>query len=86
MLSRLARGPAMVGELAEPFDMTLPGASKHLRVLERAGLVRRRIDGRVHRCSLNPQRLAEIQSWLRRYERFWAQTLDSLADHLRDNP
>ena len=86
MLSRLARGPAMVGELAEPFDMTLPGASKHLRVLEQAGLISRRIDGRVHRCSLNPQRLAEIRSWLRRYERFWDETLDSLANHLREDP
>jgi DNA-binding transcriptional ArsR family regulator len=86
MLSRLARGPAMVSELAEPFDMTLPGASKHLRVLEQAGLVIRRIDGRVHRCTLNPRRLADIQSWLSRYQHFWDETLDSLADHLRNNP
>lgn len=86
MLSRLARGPAMVSELAQPFDMTLPGASKHLRVLEQAGLVSRRIDGRIHRCSLNPRRLAEIQSWLNRYRHFWDETLDSLVDHVRKNP
>lgn len=86
MLSRLARGPAMVSELAQPFDMTLPGASKHLRVLEQAGLVSRRIDGRVHRCSLNARRLSEVQSWLSRYQHFWDETLDSLVGHVRKNP
>lgn len=82
MLRRLARGPAVVGELAEPFDMTLPAASKHLRVLERAGLVRRRIDGRVHHCSLDPRRLAEVRRWLDHYQRFWDETLDSLTRHV----
>ena len=82
MLSRLASGSAMVSELAEPFEMTLPGASKHLRVLERAGLVTRRIDGRVHRCSLNPQQLAEARLWFQRYRRFWDETLDALVEHV----
>jgi DNA-binding transcriptional ArsR family regulator len=82
MLRRLARGPAMVGELAAPFDMTLPAASKHVRVLERAGLVHRRIDGRIHRCSLDPRQLAEARCWLDRYQRFWDETLDSLARHI----
>lgn len=86
MLTRLAKGPAMVSELAEPFDMTLPGASKHLRVLERAGLVRRQIDGRIHRCSLNPLRLAEAQLWLKVYERFWDETLDALVHHVQNDP
>lgn len=85
MLRRLARGPAMVGELAEPFDMTLPAASKHLRVLERAGLVSRRVDGRVHHCSLNPQRLADARRWLDHYQRFWDETLDSLVRHVQDD-
>jgi DNA-binding transcriptional ArsR family regulator len=82
MLRRLARGPALVGELAEPFDMTLPAASKHLRVLERAGLVRRRIDGRNHRCSLDRRHLAEARRWLDHYQHFWDENLDSLAWHV----
>lgn len=82
MLRRLARAPATVGELAAPFAMTLPAASKHLRVLERAGLVNRRIDGRVHRCSLDSRRLGEVRRWLDHYQRFWDETLDSLARHL----
>jgi len=86
MLSRLAKGPARVSELAAPFDMTLPGASKHLRVLERAGLVNRRIDGRIHRCTLNPRRLAEARLWLKLYQRFWDGTLDALVDHVQKDP
>ena len=82
MLRRLARAPATVGELAEPFAMTLPAASKHLRVLERAGLVSRRIDGRVHRCSLDSRQLSEVGRWLDYYRRFWDETLDSLARHV----
>jgi DNA-binding transcriptional ArsR family regulator len=85
MLRRLARGPATVGDLAEPYEMTLPAASKHLRVLERAGLLRRRIHGRVHRCSLNPRQLIEARQWLDHYRRFWDETLDSLARHLDDD-
>lgn len=85
MLRRLARAPATVGELAEPFDMTLPAASKHLRVLERAGLVNRRIDGRVHRCSLDSRQLYEVRRWLNHYQRFWNETLDSLARHVADD-
>jgi len=82
MLRRLARAPATVGELAEPFAMTLPAASKHLRVLERAGLLNRRIDGRVHRCSLDSRQLGEVRRWLDHYQRFWDETLDSLARHV----
>ena len=82
MLRRLARAPATVGELAEPFHMTLPAVSKHLRVLERAGLVRRRIDGRVHRCSLDSRQLSEARRWLDYYQRFWDETLDSLVRHI----
>ena len=82
MLRRLARAPATVGELAEPFAMTLPAASKHLRVLERAGLLNRRIDGRVHRCSLDTRQLGEIRRWFDHYRLFWDETLDSLARHV----
>ena len=81
MLARLARGPAMVTELAQPFAMSLPAASKHLRVLEQARLVRRAIDGRVHRCSLSALPLQDVERWLSYYRVFWHETLDALADY-----
>ncbi len=80
ILARLTRAPAMVTELAEPFDMSLPGVSKHLRVLERAGLVARTIDGRVHQCALDPAPLREAERWLAHYRDFWEATLDALAE------
>ena len=82
MLARLARAPAMITELAAPFDMSLPAASKHVRVLERAGLVRRAIDGRVHRCSVAPGPLRHADRWLATYRAFWGDALDRLADHV----
>jgi len=82
LLARLAKGPAMVTELAAPHAMSLAAVSKHIRVLERAGLVERAIDGRVHRCSLAPTPLKEIESWLDFYRGFWSGTLDSLARHV----
>lgn len=78
MLHRLAEGEQSVSELAAPFTMSLAGASKHVKVLENAGLVRRRIDGRVHYCRLEAARLAEAEAWLRYYERFWTRRLDTL--------
>jgi len=87
MLHRLSQGPAMVSEIAEPFDMTRIAASKHLRVLEEARLVKRVVDGRVHRCSLATEPLFDVQQWLNQYRTFWAGTLDSLARHVaRDEP
>lgn len=82
MLARLAEGPAKITVLAAPFDMTLPAASKHVRVLERAGLVDRTIDGRVHRCSLNAEPLGDIERWVEHYRSFWDGTLDALARHV----
>jgi DNA-binding transcriptional ArsR family regulator len=84
ILRRLAGGPAMVSELAQPFDMSLPAVSKHLRVLEKAGLVHRRIDGRVHRCTLRAAPLGDAASWMKFYEEFWDGTLDALAGHLEN--
>jgi DNA-binding transcriptional ArsR family regulator len=69
----------MVTELAEPLPMSLPAVSKHLRVLERARLVSRKIDGRVHRCSLDTDALNEVEGWLRERRAFWERTLDALA-------
>jgi DNA-binding transcriptional ArsR family regulator len=83
MLRRLAGRPRTVGELAEPFDMSLAAASKHVKVLERAGLIERRIRGRTHTCHLRAKRLADAQRWLRHYERFWNERLDALEAELR---
>ncbi len=79
MLRRLAKGPAMVTELAAPFDMSLPSASKNLKVLEKAGLVDRTVTGRVHRCVLDPNSLSDADAWLEFYRGFWSGSLDSLA-------
>ncbi|MGH6761828.1 MAG: ArsR/SmtB family transcription factor [Phyllobacterium sp.] len=78
MLHHLSDGEQTVSELATPFNMSLAGASKHIRVLEGAGLVRRTVLGRTHMCRLDASRLAEAQSWLRYYERFWTCRLDDL--------
>jgi len=82
LLQRLAGGPAVISELARPFDMSLPAVSKHLRVLEKAGLVSRSKDGRVNRCTLSAAPLRDIAAWVSYYEEFWDGTLASLADHL----
>ena len=84
MLHRLADGEHSVSELATPFSMSLAGASKHIRVLEEAGLVRRNVQGRTHICRLEAARLAEAQEWFRHYERFWTTRLDELEAILRE--
>lgn len=78
MLQSLASGERKIGELASPFEMSFAAASKHVRVLERAGLIRRRVEGRAHLCQLNPDPLATADEWLRFYERFWSTRLDAL--------
>ncbi len=83
MLSRLAGRELTVGELAAPLAMSLPAASKHLQVLEGAGLVRRTVMGRRHVCRLDPRPLAGADEWLRFYERYWNEHLDAL-DRLFD--
>ena len=84
MLARLALGEKTVGELAEPFAMSFAGASKHVKVLEEAGLIRREVRGRTHICRLEPGPLASADQWLRHYERFWTGRLDALEQLLRD--
>ncbi|ALN57472.1 transcriptional regulator, ArsR family [Lysobacter enzymogenes] len=83
MLRQLADGERKVGELAEPYAMTLAAASKHIKALERAGLVRREVRGRIHVCRLDAQPLHGGFEWLRHYERFWNQRLDDLEALLR---
>ena len=83
ILARLATGEATVGELAAPFDITLPAISRHLKVLESAALIERRREGQKRRCSLRPQALADAAEWIAFHRRFWNASLDRLADHLK---
>jgi DNA-binding transcriptional ArsR family regulator len=82
MLRSLAAGEHNIGELAAPHRMSFAAASKHVRVLERAGLVRRRVQGRTRVCRLEPTLLARADEWLRFYERFWSERLSSLEEQL----
>ncbi len=84
LLARLAENPAMITELAEPFAMSLPAVSRHIRVLERAGLVAREVDGRVHHCSLSAAPLKNAEKWIAQYRCFWEGTLDSLARYVEE--
>jgi DNA-binding transcriptional ArsR family regulator len=84
ILARLAEGEASVGELAAPFEMSLPAISKHLGVLERARLIRRRKDAQWRRCKLRPDTLRAAADWIGQYERFWTESLDRLAECLDD--
>lgn len=82
LLASLAQGPARITDLVEPDEMTFAAVSKHIRVLEDAGLIERTVDGRNHRCALKTEPLAEAEDWLGHYRPFWTSTLDALADHL----
>jgi DNA-binding transcriptional ArsR family regulator len=83
MLRDLAARERTVSELAKPFAMSLAAASKHIRVLEQAGLIRREVRGRTHICRLDPGPLASAHEWLGFYERFWSSRLDELERLLR---
>jgi DNA-binding transcriptional ArsR family regulator len=85
MLRSLAGGERTVGQLAAPFDMSLAAASKHIRALESAGLIRRDVRGRTHVCRLEPGPLASADQWLRFYEQFWTDRLDTLDRLLRED-
>ena len=82
ILAQLTLGETPVSELAQPHAMSLPGFMKHLDVLERAGLLEARKDGRVRRCRLEPAPLSEAAAWLDRYRRFWDERFDALAQYL----
>lgn len=83
MLRSLAAGERNIGELAAPFRMSFAAASKHVRVLESAGLVCRRVQGRSHICRIEPAPLAAAEEWLRYYERFWTKRLEALDSLLK---
>ena len=84
ILARLARGEANVTELAKPFDMSQPAISKHLKVLERAGLISRGREAQSRPCRLSASRLKEATEWMERYRKFWEQSFDRLDDFLVD--
>ena len=84
MLRELSSGARSVGQLAEPHEMSLAAASKHIKVLEGAGLIRREVRGRTHVCRLDPGPLASAHEWLTFYERFWTARLDVLDRLLRE--
>ncbi len=83
MLRELAEGERTVSQLAEPFAMSLAAASKHIKALENAGLIRREVRGRTHICRLDPAPLATAREWLGLYEHFWTERLDVLDSLLR---
>ncbi|HXB03068.1 MAG TPA: metalloregulator ArsR/SmtB family transcription factor [Opitutaceae bacterium] len=84
ILGRLSRGGASVTELAGPFDMSLPAISKHLRVLERSGLIARGRKAQWRPCRLKAKPMKEAVGWLEHYRRFWEQSFDRLDDYLRE--
>jgi DNA-binding transcriptional ArsR family regulator len=84
ILARLSTGEASVTELAKPFDITLPGISKHLKVLERAGLITRSRNAQWRPCRLKPMRLKEVSDWVEQYRRLWDERLDRLEVYLNE--
>jgi DNA-binding transcriptional ArsR family regulator len=84
ILARLSSGNASVTELAEPFTMSMPAISKHLKVLEHAGLISRSRDAQWRPCSIEGARLKEVSDWIEHYRRFWEQSFDRLDEYLRD--
>ncbi|BDG01427.1 ArsR/SmtB family transcription factor [Anaeromyxobacter oryzae] len=84
IVARLASGEASVGELASPFDMSLPAISKHLKVLERAGLITRGRDAQRRPCRLVPVQLKAVSDWVEQYRRFWEESFDRLDEYLRE--
>jgi DNA-binding transcriptional ArsR family regulator len=84
ILARLASGEASVSALAQPFDMSMPAISKHLKVLERAGLIARSRDAQYRPCRLDGAPLKEVADWVSEYRQFWEQSFDRLDEYLRE--
>jgi DNA-binding transcriptional ArsR family regulator len=82
ILDRLRDGPLTVTELARPYPMSLNAVSKHIKTLERAGLIRRSVNGREHSCRLDAARLEDATEWMSDYSAFWSRRMDALEDHL----
>jgi DNA-binding transcriptional ArsR family regulator len=86
ILARLAKGEATVGDLARPFDISLPAVSRHLKVLEGAGLLERSVDAQWRVCRLKAAPLGDATEWMEHYRQFWEAGLDRLADYLETKP
>jgi len=84
ILARLASGEASVTELARPFKLSLPGVSKHLKVLQRAGLVKQGRNAQWRPCRIEARRLKEVAEWVARYRQFWDESFDRLDDYLQE--
>lgn len=86
IVERLSSGPVAVSDLARPFATSLPAVSKHLTVLEEAGVIVRTTEGRSRYCTLKPEAFADAADWLNRYRAYWNSQLDALEKHLEENP
>lgn len=86
ILARLARGEATVAELARPFKVSAPAITRHMRILEDAGLLSREKLGREHHCRIEAQRLKEAEAWMEQHRKFWHERLDALEHYLKENP
>jgi DNA-binding transcriptional ArsR family regulator len=84
ILARLARGEATVSELAAPFDLSLPAVSKHLKVLQRAGLIEQGRQAQWRPCRLKPEPLRDVSDWIGQYRRYWEESFDRLGEYLRE--
>src|SRR4051812_14775341 len=84
ILARLSAGEASVTQIAEPFEMSMPAVSKHLKVLERAGLIARGREAQWRPARLEPARLKEVADWVAHYQRFWSESFDRLDDYLKE--
>lgn len=82
MVAQLSSGSATIGELGRPYPITKPAVTKHVKILERAGLIQRQKNGRIHRCTLNKEPMKQAEEWIERHRKFWETSLDSLADYL----
>ena len=83
IMARLATGETTVAELAKPFNVSAPAISKHLRILEKAGLMKRRKEGREHHCRIEAEKIKQASDWIENYRRFWEESLDRLGDYLK---
>jgi DNA-binding transcriptional ArsR family regulator len=84
ILARLARGEATVNEIAKPFDISLPAVSRHLKVLESAGLISRARDAQFRPCRLEPKALKHVDDWLARYRRYWTESFDRMDAYIAE--
>ncbi|MEQ1918892.1 MAG: metalloregulator ArsR/SmtB family transcription factor [Elusimicrobiota bacterium] len=86
ILARLSTGDATIAELAKPFRVSAPAISKHMKILEEAGLLSRKIEGREHHCRLERKRMKEAQEWIEAHRKFWNDKFDALELYLKENP